>query len=177
MNNKDSLVIETKRLVLKKVNTSDSAFFLKLLNSPKWVEYIGDKGVNNLEDSSNYILNSLTSSYDKLGYGLYKMCLKEDNLSIGICGFIKREYLQKADIGFAVLPKYEGLGYTTEAALATIEFGKNQLGFDEILAITNEENTSSQKLLLKIGLYKIGTVQPDNSKNHLLLFSNLNPNI
>ena len=48
-------VLETDRLILRQLETSDTAFILKLVNDPSWLRYIGDKGVNSLEDAKDYI--------------------------------------------------------------------------------------------------------------------------
>ena len=38
-------VLETDRLILRQLDTSDAAFILRLVNDPSWLRYIGDKGV------------------------------------------------------------------------------------------------------------------------------------
>ncbi|GAA3510433.1 GNAT family N-acetyltransferase [Aquimarina addita] len=166
------IILVTKRLLLKKASPGDAAFFLTLLNSPNWIEFIGDREIRTTNDSIKYVEDSLINSYNKNGYGLYIMYLKDSEKPIGICGFIKRDYLDSADIGFAILPEYEGKGYTYEASIATMEYGKSQLKLDIIFAITTEENKKSQNLLAKIGLTKTGKITPENTETEFLLFSN-----
>lgn len=103
---------------------------------------------------------------------MFKVSLAVDNTPIGICGFVQRDYLEFPDIGFAILPQFEGKGYTYEASLALMEFGKNELKFKTILGITDEENLASQHLLLKLGLKRVKTFFPPNSDNELILFEN-----
>ena len=166
-------ILETERLIIETASENDSEFFLELLNSPNWIEYIGDFGIKSIEEAQNYIQTRLIQSYQENGFGLYKMSLK-NKTPIGICGFVKREYLDSADIGFAILPKYETKGYTYEACSTLMEYGKIKLKFDPILSITTIGNIKSCRLLNKIGLYEIGTVSPNNDVNKLLLFSNHN---
>ena len=165
-------ITETNRLVIEKAELPDSSFFLKLMNSPNWIQFIGDRGIHNEDAAAEYIQKNLISSYEKHGYGLYKMSLKADGTPIGICGFVKRDYLDHADIGFGILPAYEGKGYTSEAAMALMTYGQQVLQLQPILAITTVENKGSRRLLEKIGLEEIGTVQPGDQKEDLLLFSN-----
>ncbi|AXT20721.1 GNAT family N-acetyltransferase [Flavobacteriaceae bacterium AU392] len=166
--------LTTKRLIIKKAELTDSEFFLKLLNSPNWIEFIGDRGVKTVKGATKYIQDSLISSYHKNGYGLYKVCLKDNGTPIGICGFVKRDYLEDVDIGFAMLSEYEGKGFAYEAAKATIEYGNSQLNLTTILAITTRKNNKSRKLLSKVGFLEIGIIKPDKSSVEFLLFSNKN---
>tara|TARA_R110002050_G_scaffold56512_3_gene127142 strand:- start:104037 stop:104540 length:504 start_codon:yes stop_codon:yes gene_type:complete len=165
-------ILATERLILEKVVLEDAVFFIKLLNSPNWIKFIGDRRIKTIKESIAYIENSLMSSYQQNGYGLYKMCLRDSREPIGICGFIKRDYLENADIGFAILPEFEGKGYTYEAASATLVYGKTELKLEKILALTTEENKKSRYLLSKIGLTKIGSVKPNKGTVEFLLFSN-----
>ncbi|WP_411030136.1 GNAT family N-acetyltransferase [Spongiimicrobium sp. 3-5] len=164
-------IAETQRLTIEKAVLNDAHFFLKLLNSPNWITFIGNRNINSEEDARNYIEHSLISSYTKNGYGLYKVSLKENSKPIGICGFVKRDYLDSADIGFAILPKYENQGYTLEASKAMLKYGKTELNLNPILGITTRKNIRSQGLLKKIGLKEIGKISPDKDVTQFLLFS------
>ncbi|MGI9552062.1 MAG: GNAT family N-acetyltransferase [Aurantibacter sp.] len=165
-------ITETKRLRIDRATPTDASFFLRLMNNPNWIRYIGDRGVVSEEHALEHIKSNLIKSYEEHGYGLYKMSLKSSDLPIGICGFVKRDYLDHADIGFAVLPEYEGKGFVFEAAQAVMAYGKNALKLNPILAITSRDNIRSKKLLLKIGLKEKSTVTPPNDNEELLLFSN-----
>tara|TARA_R110001592_G_scaffold65885_6_gene202348 strand:+ start:2948 stop:3454 length:507 start_codon:yes stop_codon:yes gene_type:complete len=146
------IVLETERLYLEKGTLDDQVFIFTLLNSPNWIEFIGDRGIESLTDAENYIKNTLIKSYNDHGFGLYKVVLKVDNTPIGLCGFLQRDYLDHPDIGYAILPTFEGYGYISEAAQAVLNYGKTQLGFNTILAITSSKNIVSQHMLQKIGL-------------------------
>ncbi|MFP2996085.1 GNAT family N-acetyltransferase [Spongiivirga sp. MCCC 1A20706] len=164
-------ILQTERLSLDKATEKDASFFYKLLNSPNWIQFIGDRGINNEEDALNYIKNSLIHSYNTFGFGLYKVVLKENNIPVGICGFVKRDYLNHPDIGFAILPKYEGNGFAFEAAQEIVNYGLSTLGMEQILGITTPGNIKSQNLLLKIGLQQVGFISPDDDQKEHLLFS------
>jgi len=164
--------IQTKRLSIKEAILEDSSFIFELLNSPNWIRHIGDRGIKTMEDAAGYIKNSLIDSYATLGFGLYKVALREDDAPIGISGFLKRDYLEHPDIGFATLPKYEGQGYSFEAASALMDYGSNELGLKVVYAITSEGNLGSRKLLSKLGLQEKGTISPSETEKELLLYSN-----
>ncbi|MGG0151745.1 GNAT family N-acetyltransferase [Bacillus mycoides] len=146
------IVRETERLNLRWLDIKDAPFILELVNDPAWIQFIGDKGVKNLEDAKNYILNGPVDMYNKMGFGLYLVERKEDLTPLGMCGLIKRDSLEDVDIGFAFSEKFRSKGYGYESASAVIEYGKNELGLKRIVAITSTDNTASGKLLEKVGL-------------------------
>ena len=136
-------ILTTERLALDEAVLEDAEFIFDLLNSPNWIEFIGDRSIKSIKDAERYIQNSLINSYREHGFGLYKMVLIESNEPIGLCGLLKRATLDHPDIGFAILPEFEGMGYTYEAAKATIEYAHAALSLATILAITSEDNTRS----------------------------------
>ncbi|MFI4920518.1 MAG: GNAT family N-acetyltransferase [Gammaproteobacteria bacterium] len=152
-------VFETERLALSLLEPGDAEFILELVNDPAWLRYIGDRGVHNLDDACGYIRIGPADMQARLGYSLYKVALKSDGKSIGICGLLKRDSLPDADIGFAFLERYRGQGYAREAASATLAYARSILGLKRILAITSPDNVSSIRLLEKLGFEYQETVQ------------------
>jgi len=145
-------ILETERLSLRRLTSDDAQFILELLNQPSFLRYIGDKGVRNSEDAIQYIQTGPVASYDRFGFGLYLVELKESGTPIGMCGLLKRETLADVDVGFAFLPDYWSRGYAFEAAAAVMAYGREVLGLRRIVAITSLDNAASIKLLEKIGL-------------------------
>lgn len=144
-------VLETERLSLRQFTVDDAQFILKLLNEPSFLRYIGDKQVRSLEDAEAYILNGPMASYERNGFGLYLVALKESYTPIGMCGFLKREELPDPDIGFAFLPEFWNKGFAFEAASALLEDARQRLSLQRILAITSLDNEASIKLLQRLG--------------------------
>jgi len=163
------IIINTERLILREAEPSDNQFFFDLLNTPKWIKYIGDRGIKTLKNAEDYISDKLINSYKTKGYGLYVYELKESHIPIGICGFIKREYLDSVDIGFALLPEYERKGYTYEISIAVLENGEKNLSINNVYAITSKDNIASQELLKKLGFnFKSILNEPDSNEEILL---------
>lgn len=97
----DKTIFETERLILREFSTSDTAFILVLLNTPSWQKFIGDKNVHSIDDAERYLIDGPLKSYRENGFGLWLVLLKESNTPVGMCGLIKRDYLDAIDIGFA----------------------------------------------------------------------------
>ena len=144
--------LETEHLKLREFRLDDAGFVLRLLNEPSFLHFIGDKGVRNLDDARQYILNGPIASYKKHGFGLYLVQLKSTETSIGMCGLLKRDTLPDIDIGFAFLPAFWNKGYAFESAAAIMAYAKNVLKLPRIVAITDKDNEASGKLLEKLGL-------------------------
>jgi len=145
-------ILETERLLLREVDSAiDAEFIFELLNTPKFIKYIGDRGVRNVEQAREFIENRYRKSYVDNGYGLYLVQITPTSMPIGMCGFVKRDYLEFPDLGFAFLPEYEGKGFGFESATAVLEYGRSELCFSKVQAITTQDNSVSVRLLKKLG--------------------------
>lgn len=163
-------LLETKRLTLSKFKRTDSAFVAELVNTPGWLTYIGDRNIRSDEAAADYLVNGPIKSYKENGYGLWLVRTKADGKNIGMCGFLKREYLPHPDIGFAFLPEYEGLGYAIEIVTAVLDYGAAQYNMSVILAITQDNNHRSIALLGKTGFLKCGLQRVPHESKELILF-------
>ncbi len=159
-------VTQTERLLLRWLDVRDSAFIFELVNEPSWLRHIGDKGVKTLQDAQRYIENGPIEMYQRLGFGLYAVELKENGAPIGICGLIKRDALVDVDLGFAFLPRFWTKGYALESASAVMSYGRSALGLSRIVAIVSQDNHRSARLLEKLGfrLESSVSLQPDGDE-------------
>lgn len=161
--------IQTNRLQLRNFTVDDAPFILQLLNSPGWLRYIGDRDVHTEADATKYVEERLIPSYSEHGFGFYCVEQKIDQAPIGMCGFAQRPYLDIPDLGFALLPDYTGQGFAAEAAEACLAYGK-QLGLQEVTAFTLPINSSSLKLLERVGFHSPAPFSvPDDDEELLLL--------
>ena len=159
-------VTQTERLLLRWLDVRDSAFIFELVNEPSWLRYIGDRGVKTLQDAQRYIEDGPIEMYQRLGFGLYAVELKENGAPIGICGLIKRDALVDVDLGFAFLPRFWTKGYALESASAVMSYGRSALGLSRIVAIVSQDNHRSARLLEKLGfrLESSVSLQPDGDE-------------
>jgi [ribosomal protein S5]-alanine N-acetyltransferase len=143
--------LETSRLRLSPFVESDANFILELLNEPAFLRDIGDKKVRSLADARAYIANGPLTSYRDHGFGLLRVELKDTAKPIGMCGLLKREFLEHPDLGYALLERYWTNGFAIEAASATMHYAANGLGQRAVLAMTALQNPTSIRLLEKLG--------------------------
>jgi len=164
-------VLETERLTLRHATTADDRFIFELVNDPAFIRNIGDRGVRTLADAERYVLDGPIASYEKFGFGMYVVEVRESGTPIGLCGFVKRDWLPDVDIGFAFLPQYRSQGYARESASAVRRYGHEVLGLTRIVAIVSPENADSIRLLERIGLRFEGMVRPVNEDADIKLFA------
>jgi len=164
-------VCETPRLFVRRLDADDdAAFLLQLLNEPSFLENIGDRGVRSLDDARAYVAKGPAASYAQHGFGLFHVSLKDTREPMGLCGLLKRDWLEHVDIGFAYLPQYFGKGYGFEAARAVVDWGRREKGIQRVCGITKLDNVGSIRVLEKLGMtFERIVVSPEGLESRLFV--------
>ncbi|MBO9675622.1 MAG: GNAT family N-acetyltransferase [Sphingobacteriaceae bacterium] len=149
----------TQRLLLSRLGLSDTDFIFELLNSPEWIKFIGDRGITSREAAEDYIKRITNDP----ACNFWVVKIKHPETPIGIITFIKRDYLDNYDIGFAFLNKYSKKGYAQEASAAFLMDQIKIAGQSDILAITTKANSSSIQLLEKLGMQFSKELERENN--------------
>lgn len=143
--------METSRLLIRPLELSDAPFILEFFNSPTFIRFIGDRGVRTVEDAEEFLKAKALKFFKEYGWGTYLVSLKSDDRPIGTCGLYLRDELDGPDFGYGMLPEFEGKGYAFEFCSFLLEYFKKQMNTQEFLAIVQEENIRSTRLLDKLG--------------------------
>jgi RimJ/RimL family protein N-acetyltransferase len=138
---------ETNRLLLQELNLEDAPFIYQLLNTEGWKKFIGDRNILTLQDAEKYISNVINNP--NCNYWVVRE--KTHEVSIGIITFIKRDYLEHPDLGFAFLPAYAGEGYALESSKIVLDKLMNTGCYPMLFATTVKENCPSIRLIQKLG--------------------------
>lgn len=152
------LILDTPRLRLRELDDADAPFILRLLNERGFLENIGDRGVRSLEDARRYIQSGPRASYARFGHGLWAVERREGGTPIGLCGLLRRDALEFADVGFATLEEFWSRGYTREAAAGCIDYAWRVLHLPRLLAIVSPGNARSLALLARLGFVAEGRI-------------------
>ena len=142
--------LNTQRLRLRRPATQDAGFVLELLNSPGWQAYIGDRGVRDEPAARAYVSEVLLPPFAQHGFGLWVSELRDSAEPVGLSGLVRREDLDHPDLGFALLPAWEGQGLAREASEAVCAWAAGA-GIPTLLAITTPDNEPSRRLLERLG--------------------------
>lgn len=138
----------TPRTRLLPLKPDHAAFIFELVNTPGWLNFIGDRYVTNVQEAEKYIAK--INADPNTTYFVIE--LASDSTAIGIVTLIKRPTLEFPDLGFALLPAYQGQGFAFEAAsLFLNDFSKPTI-HKTILALTKSKNKKSIRLIEKLGL-------------------------
>ncbi len=162
------MIAKSERLVVRKIDESDAAFLLDLMNEPAYYAMIGDRGLRTLDDAITHCKDVMKASYAANGFGLYLVCLNDEcQTPVGFCGLLKRDWLELVDIGYAIHSNHWRKGYAFEACQMVLAHAANDLGIKEVMAITSLENDASLSLLKKLGFQVTGERIHPESKDGL----------
>ena len=164
-------VLETGRLALRWLGHDDAGFIHELVNDSGWLQHIGDRGVRTVEDARNFIDGRIRAQYLRLGYGLNRVGLRATDTPIGICGLVKRDWLDDVDLGYAFLPRFRGQGFATEAAAATLEHARRVLGIERVAAIVSPGNRDSIRVLERLGMSFLRQASPPDGSGEDCLYA------
>lgn len=164
------MIFETRRLSLRELTMEDAGLILRLFNEPSFIENISDKGIRTLDDARSYLATGPIASYAKNGFGHWLVVEKGSKTPIGICGLMKRDVLEDIDVGYALLPEHWSQGYASEAVAGVMAHAETTLGLARLVAIVDEANTRSIRLLEKLGFRYERRVRLEEGERELLLF-------
>jgi ribosomal-protein-alanine N-acetyltransferase len=171
-------MMQSQRLIFRKLTESDAEFIYSLVNDPDWLQYIGDRKVNSLEDAARFIVENINAHHHDDRLGLKACCIRGNFLSgnvknneenkdtpIGVCGLLERDYLDSIDVGYAFAKKYRGFGYAIEAASFFKAYAFNELNFDKLYATVSKENGKSISLLKQLDFKSTGGLIVNNEES------------
>ena len=164
-------VLETERLLLVPLSYDHCEFIFELVNEPSFKRFIGDKDVNSLEDARQYLREGPIGVYERFGYGMFRVSVKDTESPAGICGLMKRKGFEDPDLGFAFLNRFRNLGYANESADAVMKYAFGELKLDRIIAMADPENEPSLKLLRKLGFTYERDVRMPEDDHDINLFA------
>lgn len=149
------VIAETERLLLRELQESDEQGMFDLDSDPEVHRYVGKSPVESIEEIKE-IIKFIQQQYKENGVARWAVIRKSDNAFLGWCGLklFKNEingHVNFYELGYRFQKQHWGNGFATEAAKASVNYGFNTLGIKEIYAMTDPENTSSNKVLQKAG--------------------------
>jgi RimJ/RimL family protein N-acetyltransferase len=155
------------------LEADDARFVHELMNDPGWLRHIGDRGIRSIADARRYIDERLHAQCVRLGYGLNRVALRACDTPIGLCGLVRRDWLDSADLGYAFLPRFRGQGCATEAAAAVLDHARDVLGMERIAAIVSPGNEDSIRVLERVGMSFERKVTPPDESGEVCLYGRM----
>ena len=147
-------MIETPRLILRNYTLSDFDSLYEILSDPETMQHY--PAPYDEEKTRNWITWNL-DNYEKYGFGLWAVVLKETGEFIGDCGItlqnIDGEILP--EIGYHIHKKYWRRGFAKEAARAVRDWGFRNTEYDIFYSYMKYTNVGSYSTALANGMKKV----------------------
>lgn len=140
-------VLTTERLTLRRPEPGDDRDIFRLRSDESVNQFLGRKIAETREDARQFIA-TIAKTIEN-GEGVYwAITLKNDDRVIGtICYFDFSDEKERAEIGYELLPEFQGKGIMQEALSEVIRFGFEEMKLQTILAFTRIDHLKSAQLL------------------------------
>ncbi len=107
-------------------------------------------------ESINWI-KLISSRWEKEQIGFCAIFEKQTGKFAGWCGLWILQETGETEVGYAVAKEFWGKGYAAEAARVFLDYGFNELGLDNIVAVAYPKNFGSRRVMEKLGMNYVGT--------------------
>ena len=145
--------LETERLRLRLFTHDDLQIMFRLNTDPDVIKY-ADTPAKDMEEVRQRLEQGPLSDYEKYGYGRFAVELKESGDVIGFCGIKYLPEIDLPEVGFRYLKEYWGKGIGTEAAKVCVEFARDDLKIEKLVALIIPGNIASIRVAEKLGMTK-----------------------
>jgi ribosomal-protein-alanine N-acetyltransferase len=141
----------TPRLLMRPLAFGDLADLQALYSEPEVMKYIPPFRALNFEET-NESLAKMISNFEESGYGEFAVFERKEKRFIGRCGLQPLENTMLIQLDYLLTPSAWGKGYATEVSMEILRSAFNDWGLEKIIAVCDERNTKSIKILKKIGM-------------------------
>ena len=150
--------LRTPRLVLVPLEDGDLSALHVHWNAPEVARFLWDANPVPLQTVAEVIARS-ASTFEASGWGLWSLRLAEEAPLAGVCGLAPFEHGGGVELLYSLTPAHWGQGLATEAATAVLAHAFDTLALPEVLATTDDANTPSIRLLIRLGATPAPRVQ------------------
>lgn len=150
--------LETTRLLLRETTQEDAAAIFDLFSDSKVTRFHNLDTFSHIEEAIEVIERRIKIFESERGVR-WVIALKQDNIAIGSCGFTLHKEANSAEVGYELASNFWQQGIMTEALLAILQFGFEQIDLNCVVAQVMLENIVSQKLLKKLGFQSQGVLK------------------
>lgn len=149
-----SSVLQTQRLTLRGIKAKDAPEIFALRSNDEVNAFIGRPKMTELRAAKGFV-NEIIIVTASQKWFYWAIVIKGAAQLIGtICLWNIDEKNSSIDVGYEMLPAYQGHGFMHEALIAVVGFATKTLGFKTVTAYTMADNERSVKLLTKTGFVK-----------------------
>jgi RimJ/RimL family protein N-acetyltransferase len=122
-------------------------------------------------EQSDALVDRIERGFDRLGFGLWAVELRETGAFAGFTGLIpvrfSEHFTPAVEVGWRLARFAWGHGYATEAALASVAFAFDVAELEEIVSMTSTSNARSRAVMERIGMRR----DPAGDFEHPMVFA------
>jgi RimJ/RimL family protein N-acetyltransferase len=163
-------ILETDRLILRGIRSSDIDAFAEMNSNPKFVKYFGTGEPLSRWDSWS-VLTMLAGHWMVRGFGFWFVEERETKKFVGRVGIWHPDGWPGTEIGWGIAAEYWGKGYATEAAVSARDWAFKSLEIDELISVIHPDNEASKKVAVRIGEKFKKTIDVNGKKSDIYAIS------
>jgi ribosomal-protein-alanine N-acetyltransferase len=145
-------MIEMDRITIRKFAGDDLPWLVEMRADPEVNRFLGGARLQNAGSISKRFEFYL-ECYQKFGFGMSAMLLRETGEPLGWSGLQPLEESGEIEVGYGMARKFWRQGFGFECASAWLEHGFSTVGLERIVAVADERNTGSWKIMKKCGMH------------------------
>jgi len=147
-------IIETERLLFRRVSEHDVNEILELRSNPETMKYIPRPLLQNIEDTLAYFKTIDEAIEDNMGIN-WAITLKGNPKLLGTIGFYRiQPENYRAEIGYMIVPEFQGKGIVSESIQRLVQYAFDEMKLHSVEAVIDPDNIASEKVLQKCNFVK-----------------------
>jgi len=166
--------IETKNLILRKMNYNDINDLFEMRKDSRMNVYIDTKLEENTDETKTYV-DKMNKGVDDNKWIIWAIQHKQSKKVIGtICIWNINREIENGELGYGIIPDYQGQWLMTEASISVIDYGFNVMRLKTLDAYTEEHNSKSINFLERCNFNEINRVDDEghfsNRVYHMVVY-------
>ncbi len=146
------IILKTKRLILREFVPEDLNEYAKLDSDPEVMKYISNGKTRTFQEIKGDLERIIKYNSENEGFGLWAAIEKDSNKFIGWFCLKHLDKTAEIEVGYRLIREFWGKGFASEGAKAIVIYGFNKLGLKRIVAVADQGNKASIRVLEKAGL-------------------------
>jgi RimJ/RimL family protein N-acetyltransferase len=142
--------LETERLSLRPFREDDVSALFGLLQEPDVFRFVGDRRAPTLQETWRAVAGWI-GHWAMRGYGQWAVEERGSGRFVGRAGIINPAEWPGPEVGYLLGRAWWGRGYATEAASAAMDWGFQQIGFDDLISLIDPDNKASVAVATRLG--------------------------
>ena len=151
-----SPILFTERMILRVPEAQDFDAFAAMAGNAESMHFIGGQMGR---PAAWRLFCALVGAWQVVGWSMFSMIDRDTGRWIGRTGPWTPEGWPGNEVGWAVAPEFAGKGYAHEAAVASVDYAVDILGWDDVMHTIDPENLPSIKLAQRLGATNRGRTQ------------------